>query len=229
MLHCRIPSFCRNIGGVHSSFTCRAEDSIAFPAPYVQTVMKRSGSLRGPGLWPVWVSVSDWWAFLCLPLPLAPPPRYPLLSPPLGDEQAHYYGILTKGGHYLLTVHFDLWQRTLLLPFPSFWLCNAAIGGPLPVFSVRPPPATPDTLGSSPRTCHSHIHRILACRRTKSISIFILPRCSCQHIWSLSASAFRKMRSMNTTTVNTVFYCLIETGLFIAVRSVSYVYFILIY
>lgn len=123
-------------------------------------------------------------AFLPVCTPTHPP--LPRLSPPLGDEQAHYYGILIKGGHYLFTAHFELSQRNLLPPVSSVWLCNAVIGGSLPVFSVHP------TLESSPRYCHGHIHWILACQWTRSISISILPWCFCQQTGSLSLLALRK-------------------------------------
>lgn len=157
-------------------------------------------------------------AFLSLCTPTRPP--LPLLSPPLGDEQAHYYGVLIKGGHYLFTVHFELWQRNLLLPVSSFWLCNALIGGSLPMFSCTP------TLGSSPRRCHGHIHRILACQRTKSISISILPWCFCQQIWSLSLMALRKTSSITYCEQNHCFYW--DRPLLL-IRSVLHVYFIVIY
>lgn len=92
---------------------------------HTRTVMKRSGGLRGPGLW----TDSDygaWW--MGIPQPASPSlPRYSLL--PLGDEQAHYYGILIKGGHYLFTVHFELWQRNPLLLVSHFWLRNEVTAG----------------------------------------------------------------------------------------------------
>lgn len=64
--------------------------------------------LRGLGLWPD-SGFGAWWMGIPQPSsPSAPPTR---LSPPRGDEQAHYYGALIKGGHYLLTAHFELWQK----------------------------------------------------------------------------------------------------------------------
>lgn len=67
---------------------------------------------------------------------------FPLRSPPIGDEQAHYYGFLIKGGHYLFTVHFELWRRNLLLLVSRFWLRNTVVAceidGLLPVLAVHP-------------------------------------------------------------------------------------------
>lgn len=102
--------------------------------------MKRSGGFRGLGLCPE-PGFGAWW--MGIPQPSSPPARplilpHPHASPPRGDEQAHYYGVLIKGGHYLLTVHFELSQKNLPLPVSSSGLCNAVIGGSLPMFAEQP-------------------------------------------------------------------------------------------
>lgn len=48
------------------------------------------------------------------------------------------------------------------------------------------------TMGSSPRFCHGHIERILACRWTELISIPI-SWCFCQQIWSLPLLALKQI------------------------------------
>ena len=70
-----------------------------------------------------------------------------------------------------LSSHSALWtltKRNPLLPVSSSWLCNAVIGGSLPMLSVR------STLESPPRYCHGRIHRILARQWTRFIFISIL-------------------------------------------------------
>ena len=69
------------------------------------------------------------------PLHSSSPSR--LSPPPRGDGQAHFYGSLIKGGHYLLSVHSELWRRNLLLPVSGPRLRNAVMaqsepGGWLP-------------------------------------------------------------------------------------------------
>lgn len=188
---------------------CCTEDWIAFPTPMYtdndEEVWRFEGAGALASLWVLCLMDGHSSAFLPLWTPTHPPLPYTLSSRRWWTSSLLWRTDKRRS----LSFHSALWTLTknLLLPVSGFWLRNAVIGGSLPMFSVRP------TLESSPRYCHGHIHRILACQWTKSIFISILPWCFCQQRWSLSSSlTLRKTCSITYCKQNNG--CLSEAGLY---------------
>lgn len=140
---------------------------------------KGGGGSWGSGQTPGTAVAPDGWAFLSPP---PPPPHPPLLSPLLGDEQAHYHGSLIKGGHYLLSVHFELRQRNPLPLVSGLCLRNAAVR------------QVARCQCSSPQ--HHRIRCILARQRTKSISTSIFTRHLSAEVDGVQAAASHTVKGI---------------------------------